>query len=144
VVAVQTNPPDGAALARECSTEHKEVLQPLGNLETAVGDEAMPPKGNSEAARHPVEEDHQANGCPAKVLRQKCHDGCDVHRRHKDNYAPVWAQVLCGRCGSHSITYVIDALNQRIISYLNFFTVPKSFQGQIVRQFPGPRTGGSA
>jgi hypothetical protein len=76
-------------LAGERSTENEEVLQPLGNVETAVGDEAMPPKGDAKAARDPVQKDHHTNGCPAKVLRQKCHDGCDVHRRHEDDYAPV-------------------------------------------------------
>ena len=55
VVAVQANPLNGSALARERAAEEQKVLQPLGRAKAAVRDESVPSHSDSEAAGDEVE-----------------------------------------------------------------------------------------
>ena len=94
VVAVQANPVDWVVLAAQGAAGGKEALQPLGQAEGAVTEQAVVADGHAQAGGDPVENRQAGHGLPAPEHGQKCHHSKDVDAGHKANSAPTAAGTI--------------------------------------------------
>ena len=82
VMAMQRHPVDRSALAGQGAHHHQHAFQPAGNLEAAVGHQAMQAEGDAQNSC-PVENAEGDRALPAPKARQQSHGGQHVHHHHE-------------------------------------------------------------
>jgi hypothetical protein len=92
VDAVSGYPEDRAALEREAATHRDEVLDPLGSLVTAMGEQAVVGHADTHVNCEEVHDDECSQILPGE--EEKSSDGADVEEAHGDGRDPVDAALL--------------------------------------------------
>ena len=73
-MAMQANPVDGSVLAAEGSTGGEEALQPVGNREGTVREQAGVADRYPEASRDPIQHQNGSDRLPAPETGQQRND----------------------------------------------------------------------
>ena len=85
-------PEDGSAFESEAAAGSQEVLDPLGRLVTAVGEQAVIGHADADVDGEDVHDDERGQVCPGEEEQRG--DGSDVEQTHGNGGDPVNAALL--------------------------------------------------
>ena len=91
VMTMQANPVDGSVLAAQCPTGGEETLQPFGNGEGSVREQAVIADRHAETGGDPVKDQCGADRLPAPETGEQRNDAQDMDRDHESDRSPAGA-----------------------------------------------------